>query len=689
MEKEMIHLIILMAMSGLTKAAGVLPDGPLNVAVGETVMFNTTLTPPQTPFLTVRWEFGEKNIFYYNVNDGSITDPEYEGRITIFIPTASLELRNVTPKDSGQYRVTIVQGDGQILDGITKLDVHVPVSGVTATASSRDLVEDTSVLLSCSSSGSSLSFLWLNGSSELTAGDRVQLTDGGATVTINVTRYDQGTFRCRVSNPVSEAMSVPINLSISFGPEDISLTTSPSRDHYDEGSEIKLMCSVESRPAAQLTWFLNGDMMPGTGPELSLVNVKESQSGNYHCEAFNMKTKRRIQSQPAAISVLIPVSGVTATASSRDLVEDTSVLLSCSSSGSSLSFLWLNGSSELTAGDRVQLTDGGANVTINVTRYDQGTFWCRVSNPVSEAMSVPINLSISFGPEDISFTISPSRDHYDEGSEIKLMCSAESRPAAQLTWFLIGVMVTGTEPELSLVNVKESQSGNYHCGAFNMKTNTSIQSQPAAITVLKRISGASITWGPNLSIEGNSFNLSCDAAGSVFTREWKKDGVKLTPDDHLSLQENNRVLSINSLSRKDTGVYLCNVINPVSQEEAEYRMVVFYGPENVQIHGPSDISLKTTLTLTCSAESVPALYTWMLNSTKIHNSAVYTKINTEPSDSGFYTCEVMNNKLQSKDMQDWLISDLQACECESEGLSVSMSALLCTGNQSWVFPVSW
>ncbi|XP_062421601.1 carcinoembryonic antigen-related cell adhesion molecule 1-like isoform X2 [Pungitius pungitius] len=454
---------VAVVFTGLTKAAGVLPDGPLNVAVGETVMFNTTLTPPQTPFLTVRWKFGEKNIVYYNVNDGSITDPEYEGRITLFISTASLELRNVTPKDSGQYRVTIVQGDGHILDGITKLDVHVPVSGVTATASSRDLVEDTSVLLSCSSSGSSLSFLWLNGSSELTAGDRVQLTDGGATVTINVTRYDQGTFRCRVSNPVSEAMSVPINLSISFGPENISLTTSPSLDHYVEGSEIKLMCSVESRPAAQLTWFLNGTMVTGTEPEVSLVNVKESQSGNYHCEAFNMKTKRRIQSQPAAISVL------------------------------------------------------------------------------------------------------------------------------------------------------------------------------------KRISGASITWGPDLSIEGNSFNLSCDAAGSVFTREWKKDGVKLTPDDHLSLQENNRVLSINSLSRKDTGVYLCNVINPVSQEEAEYRMVVFYGPENVQIHGPSDIDLKTTLTLTCSAESVPALYTWMLNSTEIHNSAVYTKINTEPSDSGFYTCEVMNN----------------------------------------------
>uniref|UniRef100_A0AAQ4S582 Ig-like domain-containing protein n=1 Tax=Gasterosteus aculeatus aculeatus TaxID=481459 RepID=A0AAQ4S582_GASAC len=272
-----------MSPPGLTKGAGVLPDSPLNAAVGETVMFSTTLTPPETPFLTVRWRFGEKVILDYNTTSGNIPHPEYEGRITLFISTGSLELRNVTPNDSGQYIVIIITGAGQIQDGNTELGVH---------------------------------------------------------------------------------------------------------------------------------------------------------------------------------------------------------------------------------------------------------------------------------GEDISFVV------------------------------------------------------------FYLET--------------------------NLSIEGNSFKLSCDAGGSMISREWKKDGVKLTPDDHLSLQENNRVLTFNSLSRKDTGVYLCNVTNPVSQEEAEYKMVVYYGPENVQIKGPSDIDLKTTLTLTCSAESVPASYTWMLNSTKIHNSAVYTKDNTEPSDGGNYICEVKN-----------------------------------------------
>nr|XP_040020850.1 carcinoembryonic antigen-related cell adhesion molecule 1-like [Gasterosteus aculeatus aculeatus] len=202
-----------------------------------------------------------------------------------------------------------------------------------------------------------------------------------------------------------------------------------------------------------------------------------------------------------------------------------------------------------------------------------------------------------------------------------------------------GIFVS--DGSLELRNVTSNDSGQY--SVIIVRDGGKIAVGVTELDVNERISGASVISETNLSIEGNSFNLSCDADGSMISREWKKDGVKLTPDDHLSLQENNRVLTFNSLSRNDTGVYLCNVTNPVSQEEAEYKMVVYYGPENVQIKGPSDIDLKTTLTLTCSAESVPASYTWMLNSTEIHNSAVYTKDNTESSDNGIYTCEVMNN----------------------------------------------
>ncbi|XP_039661101.1 carcinoembryonic antigen-related cell adhesion molecule 5-like isoform X2 [Perca fluviatilis] len=633
-------------MAGLTKGAGVLPDGPLNAAVGETVMFNTTVTPPEIPFILMTWKFGDKNIIIFNAKN--FTSPEYEGRITLFMSTGSLELRNLALNDTGEYSVSIISSGELPMDGSTRLNINVPVSNVMATVSSTDLVEfNSSVSLSCSSSGSSLSFLWLNGSSEVTASDRVQLTDGGSALTIvNVTRYDQGPFRCHVSNPVSNGTSDPITLSISYGPEDINLTISLSQEYYGEGSDITLSCSADSRPAAQFHWFLNGDRLSDTGPELRLMNIQMNQTGNYSCQAFNSKTLRYETSQPAAVSVLARVANVLVTLNTTDLVEfNSSVSLSCSSSGSFLSFLWLNGSSEVTASDRVQLTDGGSTLTIvNVTRYDQGPFRCCAFNPVSNETSDPVNLSINYGPENIILTISPSKEYYGKGSDITLMCSAVSKPAAQFHWFLNGDLQSDTGSEITLMNIQMSQSGNHSCQAFNDKTLRYETSQPSVVSVLERISGAFVTPTTNLTIEGISVNLTCDAAGSVFTRKWMKDGSDLTLAGNMNLYDKNKVLSFNSLKTTDSGVYSCKIRNPLSNDEAKYSMVVIYGPENVQITGPSEVHVGKSFTLTCSADSTPsATYTWKLNGTEIHNSTDFTKNNADLSDSGSYTCQAMNS----------------------------------------------
>ncbi|XP_053182916.1 carcinoembryonic antigen-related cell adhesion molecule 5-like [Scomber japonicus] len=491
METAVTHFILLAVISGLTKGSGVLPD-ELNAAVGGDVMFTTTLTPPETPFLLVSWWFVSNTIetnIISSVTTSNITAPEYEGRFILYRSTGSLKLMDLTLNDIGRYRVSITPDRELVKQGSTELKILEPVSNVKITANSSDLVEfNSSVSLSCSSSGFSPSFLWMNGSSEVTASERVQLTDGGRTLTIiSVTRYDQGPYSCRVSNAVSGPVnSDPVNLSINYGPENIILKLSPSEDHYVEGSTIRLSCSAVSRPSAQFQWFLNGGLLSDTGPELTLMNIQVNQSGDYSCQAFNSKTLRYQTSQPSAVTVLERVSNVKVTASSTDLLEfNSSVSLSCSSFGFSPSFLWMNGSSEVTASERVQLTDGGRTLTIvNVTRYDQGPFRCHVFNPVSGGTSDPVELSISFGPENIILNLSSSKDHYVEGSTIRLSCSAVSRPSAQFQWFLNGDLLSDTGPELTLMNIQMSQSGNYSCQAFNNKTLRYQASQPSAITVL-------------------------------------------------------------------------------------------------------------------------------------------------------------------------------------------------------------
>ncbi|XP_050932078.1 carcinoembryonic antigen-related cell adhesion molecule 1 isoform X2 [Lates calcarifer] len=456
--------VVSATFAGLSEGAGVLPADSLNAAVGRTVTFTTTLTPQENQF--VAWTFDFNNIITTNTTSET-TAPQYEGRITLDRFTGSLQLRNVSLTDSGEYRVSIISPGGGFYTGQTRLDVYVPVSNVRVTANSSDLIEfNSSVSLSCSSSGSSLSFLWLNSSSEVTASDRVQLTDGGAILTIiSVTRYDQGPFRCRVFNPVSNGSSDPVNLSISYGPDNITLTLSPSQEYYVEGSNIILSCSAVSRPSSLFYWFLNGDLLTARGSELRLMNIQMSQSGNYSCQAFNNKTMR-----------------------------------------------------------------------------------------------------------------------------------------------------------------------------------TQI-SQPSVVSVLERISGASVKSSTNQPVDGNSVNLTCEAAGSVFTRQWMKDGSDLILTDNMMLYNEGRVLSFQPLKKKDSGEYSCKISNPVSSDEAKYVMVVNYGPENVKITGETLIYLQETLKLTCSAESTPsASYTWMWNKTEIISySAELTKVITELSESGNYTCQAMNN----------------------------------------------
>ena len=98
-----------------------LPDGPLTATVGETVMFTTTVTPSDQPFANLGWTFGSRNIITFN--NVNTTAPEYEGRITLFMSTGSLELRNLACNDNGAYRVSIFPQTGTIMQGSTTLQV--------------------------------------------------------------------------------------------------------------------------------------------------------------------------------------------------------------------------------------------------------------------------------------------------------------------------------------------------------------------------------------------------------------------------------------------------------------------------------------------------------------------------------------------------------------------------------------
>uniref|UniRef100_A0A4W5LXC1 Ig-like domain-containing protein n=1 Tax=Hucho hucho TaxID=62062 RepID=A0A4W5LXC1_9TELE len=168
--------------------------------------------------------------------------------------------------------------------------------------------------------------------------------------------------------------------------------------------------------------------------------------------------------------------------------------------------------------------------------------------------------------------------------------------------------------------------------------------------VLQVGSTSLIVYGEFQVLHGSYVTLTCDAAGSIITREWMKDGQLLSAGGNIIISEDKRVLSINPVKRTDTGEYRCRVSNPISTANAEHGLIVNYGPDGMEIMGPSEIEVGQKFTLTCSADSIPtSSFTWMLNGTEIPGHPHgFTKEKSEYSDSGDYICTATNDVTGNK-----------------------------------------
>ncbi|KAM9487742.1 cell adhesion molecule CEACAM6-like [Clarias gariepinus] len=301
--------LILLTCTGVCFGQELILPERINGTVGGDVLFTPLKIPDPRP-TSCSWRFNGALIISAQPSGTSITD-SYQGRAFFSTVTLALELRILTERDTGQYTLT-VQTDKGNFTAQTSLQVLLPVSNVAIIPSKTELVEfNSTVSLVCSASGSFPSFIWLNGSSEVTAGERVQLTNSNSNLTItSVMRGDTGPYRCEASNSFSNAKSPPLSLTIYYGPENVRVTAAPAEPSYSSGSNLILTCSADSSPAAEFQWAVNGAELGEMGQELKLSNIQSSHSGNYTCMAHNKQSLRYATSEPISITggILVEVA---------------------------------------------------------------------------------------------------------------------------------------------------------------------------------------------------------------------------------------------------------------------------------------------------------------------------------------------------------------------------------------------
>ncbi|XP_076827067.1 cell adhesion molecule CEACAM8-like isoform X3 [Brachyhypopomus gauderio] len=281
MEWVILTVLIVVLLTGSSQEQDILPPGPIYGTVGLTVLFNT-ITPPQLSDV-VTWSFMNKSIVIFTPTSEDIL-PEYRERVSLNKTTGSLELRVLTMADSGVYSLTYTT-DTLSQQGHISLEVFELVSEVSITGPEYILIENSSTQLACMGNGTVITTEWMKDDQILFPSTRFTFSADNRTLTISpVKRSDSGEYGCRLSNPVSSD-TANYTMTVSYGP-DVKILGSKV---VEEGSDILLLCSSASQPAAMVTWTVNG-ASAGDSPLYVVESSNLSHSGEYTCTAWNNVT---------------------------------------------------------------------------------------------------------------------------------------------------------------------------------------------------------------------------------------------------------------------------------------------------------------------------------------------------------------------------------------------------------------
>uniref|UniRef100_A0A8C4F777 Ig-like domain-containing protein n=1 Tax=Dicentrarchus labrax TaxID=13489 RepID=A0A8C4F777_DICLA len=606
-------------------------ENPLPVGSNVTLFSRINVT-------TGAWMFNS-NIIVMIFPGDRIIDDTWRERVIFNSTTSSLTIRSLQVEDSGLYTLQALN----FFRSELTLSVQVPISNVTLRANATNLVEfnDTAVLMCTVANGSSLSYVWLKGNTVVTASGGVQFSDGGATlIIVRVTRYDEGPFRCNVSNGISQEISLPVHLNISYGPSNTTMMIMPMKYIYKTGSNILLSCSAESSPAAIIRWMVNGVYLNDFSPQLQLEMVTESHSGNYQCLFYNTATSR-FTSASAMIRILAPVTMVSIKMIGPLPIQNHTFTLICETAGSVESIIWMYNWSQLYPDNTRNFTMNNTILTFDpVMASDNGNYQCVASNPLNSSTSEIFTLEVIYGPEKPTI-MGPNMAL--TGDNVTLNCYASSNPISIYKWFFNDSIVANTS-EYVTPPLTRDMSGMYTCMAYNNITGKNSTAY-TMLTVLAPVTMASIEIVGPLPIQNHTFTLICETTGSVESIIWMYYWSPLYPDNTRNFSMDNTILTFDPVMASDNGNYRCVASNPLSSSTSEiFTLQVFYGPEKPTIMGPNMAMTGDNVTLSCYASSNPvSIYKWFFNDSIVANTSEYVTLPLTRDLSGMYTCMAYNN----------------------------------------------
>ncbi|KAK2837951.1 hypothetical protein Q5P01_015163 [Channa striata] len=402
--------------------------------------------------------------------------------------SATLHLFNVTLGDDGMY---ICVTHNQLLNiskksKAAKLTVHgVPRRlQILRGPDNITVATGTEVSMHCAVGGFPVPMVhWFKDGCLLTnSSASFSLQNNGQLLTFrNVTKEDEGIYYCEASNQKETIKSqtaflLPAEMDWSFVQQPANLTAR-------QGENVTIPCRPPySRPAAQVSWFKNNQLLSPTAHvtvlpsgDLFLHSVQVSDSGRYFCRAGNVHLQRFLSSRRATLTVLAPPS-VKLWPQVLTVPVGAQVVLECQVSGQPPpSISWVKRGHSKQTGGKVALGLRNATLYIQSARsYDEGVYMCEASNTLGKRSSTAM-LRVAVSPIIVTFV---SLMSCRIGASVVLPCRAVGIQPITYTWTRSRdekqLLISPTEDShidedgaLHISRVQDSDAGEYHCTAEN------------------------------------------------------------------------------------------------------------------------------------------------------------------------------------------------------------------------------
>ncbi|XP_026139766.1 B-cell receptor CD22-like [Carassius auratus] len=613
-------LIFLLMIHGVSAGWGVSysPSHICALKNSSVIMICTYTYPTGYKIEKVFWT---KNPVKGEENPDLSEDPEYSQRLQYLgdkKQNCTIRLSHVTQNDQHMYcfRFITDKPDGVWLGhpGVT-----LTVTDLQVEAPER-VTEGDSVRLTCKSSCAltdRATLIWYRNSQPLTE----RRDRNNQLLLQSVRREDAGRYSCALHGHTY--ISPAAQLNVTYPPKSVSVSISPSV--IVEGDSVTLICSSDSNPPAEISWF-KGGMFVGSGRIYSISKISSDHSEEYKCKSINEHGEK--YSDAVTLNIMYPPRSVSVSISPSVIMEGDSVTLICSSdSNPPAEISWFKGGMFVGSGRIYSIS--------KISSDHSGEYKCRSINEHGEKYSDAVTLNVMYPPRSVSVSISPSGVIL-EGDSVTLTCSSDSNPPAEISWFK-GGMIVGSGRIYSISNIRSDHSGEYKCRSINEHGEKYSDAVTLNVMYPPRNVSVSIT-GSGVIVEGDSVTLNCSSDSNPPAEiSWFKGGTSVG---------SGRIYSISNIRSDHNEEYKCRSINEHGEKYSDaVTLNIMYPPRNVSvsINGSGVIVEGDSVTLICSSDSnPPAEISWFKGGIFVGSGRIYSVSKISSDHSGEYKCRSIN-----------------------------------------------